>query len=68
MRWLAAQRDDAAMPPSRVYEAVCIPGTPVLVFTADPASVASFADRAIPHTVIVARAGDDLRARLEEVL
>jgi len=66
MRWLAGVHLDGSMPPSRVYEAACAPGTPVVVFTADQESVGYFAERDIPHTAIVARSGgDDLRARLE---
>jgi uncharacterized protein (DUF58 family) len=76
MRWLAAiepfplprwgeGEGEGAMPPARVYEAVCVPGTPVVVFTADPGSVEYFAARDIPCTAVVARGGDDLRAQLE---
>lgn len=65
LHWLAAIDEDGAVPPSRVYEAVCAPGTPVVVFTADPDSVAYFEARGIPHAAVIAREGDSLRAQLE---
>ncbi|MGH2347859.1 MAG: DUF58 domain-containing protein, partial [bacterium] len=65
MRWLAEIGTDGSVAPSRVYEALYAPGTPVVVLTADPGSIGYFAERGIPCTAIVARAGDDLRARLE---
>jgi uncharacterized protein (DUF58 family) len=64
MRWLAGVHLDGSMPPSRVYEAACAPGTPVVVFTADPESIEYFIARDIPCTAVVARGGD-LRTRLE---
>lgn len=65
LHWLAAIGEDGAVSPSRVYEAMCSPGTPVVVFTADPESVAYFAARGIPHAAVIAHEGDDLRAQLE---
>jgi uncharacterized protein (DUF58 family) len=64
MRWLAAVRDDGSMAPAAVYEALCAPGTPVILVTTDPGSVGYFAAAGIPRATLVAGDGDDVRERL----